>query len=62
MGVCGSGEITGEVQQQQGNASRAFTTGRYLVPIFSLVKVDMYIERNKRLTSTTGTWKEKYKP
>ena len=26
----------GEQEQQQGNASRTFTAGRYLVPIFSL--------------------------
>jgi len=32
-----SGGIVGGVQQQQGNASRASTVGRYSVPISPLV-------------------------
>jgi hypothetical protein len=32
-----SGGTAGGVQQQQGNASRASTAGRYLVPISPLV-------------------------
>jgi len=31
-----SGRTAGEGQQQQGNASRTFKAGWYLVPIFSL--------------------------
>jgi len=37
MGVCGFRRIAEEVQQQQGNASRASTAGRYSVPISPLV-------------------------
>ena len=32
-----SGGTAGGVQQQQGNTSRAFTVGRYLIPISTLI-------------------------